>query len=88
MNTEFITKPAVSAFGRMMDNKHTSIAGIVYLAANSAPWMIIGLTKIWAPDHVQQMKDSLTLIGGWISHLAVGYGLLMSGSLLPPKKEP
>lgn len=78
MNTEFITKS--QAFQRVTSNKHTTTAGIVIAVAFCLPQLVYPLCHVWAPGHVQQVKDSLDIISKWAEQAAVVYGFVMSGA--------
>lgn len=86
MNTEFLTKPANSAFHRVLSNRHTSIAGLVYCLALGLPHLIIQLTHVWAPEYVPQTKTTCEAIAEWVKGAAVAYGLLMAGDSSPETK--
>lgn len=57
---------------RALNNKHTTIAMLVYLVFAE---LIPQLGAIWCP-HLQQQFDSTARV---IKDLAVGYGFLMAG---------
>lgn len=56
---------------RVLQNKHTSIAGAVYCGSIFA----VRFAKIWWPGHDVQLDQTEQLIQG----ASVGYGLLMAG---------
>lgn len=56
---------------RVLQNKHTSIAGAVYVGSLFA----VKLAKIWVPGHDAQLDQTEEVIKG----AAVGYGLFMAG---------
>ncbi len=74
-DTSLMTKPASGLLSRVTANKHTSAAGIVWLAASALDHM----GPIWFPSHTDQFKQTAQQI----KELAVGYGLIMSGDAKP-----
>lgn len=77
MNTEFITKS--TAFQRVTENKHTTVAAIVIAAAFCLPQLVYPLVHVWAPTHIQQVKETLDIVSEWVNKVAIVYGFVMSG---------
>lgn len=71
MNTQIFTKAGAGIVSRVLTNKHTSGAAIVYLAAKYGA----KLGAIWLPQHKDQFDQTADLIESF----AVGYGLIMAG---------
>lgn len=69
-----------SIIARALDNKHTSGAALIYVAAKFGA----ELGAIWFPAH----KDQFTATSNAIEACAVGWGLLMAGDAKdnPPDK--
>lgn len=66
---------------RLLENKHTSGAAGVYIAAKLAA----GLGAIWFPAHKEQFDQTANLI----ESAAIGYGLVMAGDSKPqPPPQP
>jgi len=62
----------------LLDNKHTSIAGLVYLGAK----VLAQLGAVWWPEH----KDQFTATANIIEGVAVSYGLLAAGDASQSQK--
>ncbi|MBU6390612.1 hypothetical protein KGQ31_03645 [Patescibacteria group bacterium] len=60
---------------RVISNKHTSGAAIVYCSAK----FTVKLGAIWFPHYTEQFQQTADLI----ESAAVGYGLIMAGDSKP-----
>lgn len=60
---------------RLLANKHTSGAALVYIVANG----VAKLGAIWFPAYKEQFDATTTLF----ENLAVAYGLIMAGDSKP-----
>ncbi len=78
-----MNKLLVPLLQRTVQNKHTSIAAAVYVAAKYGA----KLGAVWFPHHASQFDQTADLL----ESAAVGYGLLMAGdagATSPPKNAP
>jgi len=62
-----------------LQNKHTSIAGVVYLALKT----FVQLMVVWWPDQ----KDKLETTGSILEGAAVAYGLIAAGDASRGKQQ-
>ncbi len=60
-------------------NKHTSIAGVVYLAVKTGTQ----LATVWWPDHKDKLETTASIVEG----AAVAYGLLAAGDASTSKSD-
>lgn len=66
---------------RLMQNKHTSIAGVIYVLCE----ILAKIGAIWLPEHQVQFTQSLEVV----QKAALGYGLIMArDSGKPPMPPP
>lgn len=62
-------------FSTVLQNKHTSAAGIVYFGAMG----IAQIGAVWFPSHSAQFDSTAKILQG----IAVAYGLLRAGDAKP-----